>query len=39
MTEPAVVDNEENVLNVLFKESDKDGNAIEGALRKKILYY
>ncbi|NCT93924.1 MAG: trigger factor [Chitinophagaceae bacterium] len=34
MTEPEAVDSEENVLNVTFTESDKDGNAIEGGIRK-----
>ncbi len=35
MTEPETVDNEENVLNILFTESDKDGNAVEGAASKE----
>ena len=35
MTEPEVIDNEENVLNVLFTESDKDGNAVEGGIVKE----
>ncbi len=35
MTEPEVVDNEENVLNVQFTESDKEGNAIEGGISKE----
>ncbi len=35
MTEPEVIDNEENVLNVLFKESDKEGNAMEGGIEKE----
>ena len=35
MTEPEVVDNEENVLNVLFTETDKDGNATEGGISKE----
>jgi trigger factor len=35
MNEAAVVDNEENVLNVLFTETDKDGNAIEGGISKE----
>ncbi len=35
MTEPEVIDNEENVLNVLFTESDKDGNAIEAGITKE----
>jgi len=42
MTEPETVDNEENVLNVLFTESDKDGNAVEGGISKEnsvILKY
>lgn len=34
MTEPEAVDSEEHVLNVTFTESDKDGNAIEGGIRK-----
>ena len=42
MTEPEVIDNEENVLNVLFTESDKDGNAVESGIVKEnsvILKY
>ena len=42
MTEPETVDNEENVLNVLFTESDKDGNEVEGGISKEnsvILKY
>ncbi len=35
MTEPGTIDNEENVLNVLFTESDKDGNAVEGGISKE----
>ena len=35
MTEPEVIDNEENVLNVLFTESDKSGNVIEGGITKE----
>ena len=35
MTEPEVIDNEENVLNVLFTETDKDGNAVEGGIAKE----
>ena len=35
MTEPEVVDNDENVLNVLFTESDKDGNPVEGGISKE----
>jgi trigger factor len=42
MTEPEEVSDEENVLNVLFTESDKDGNAVEGGIVKEnsvILKY
>ena len=41
MTEPETVNNEENVLNVLFKESDKEGNAVEGVTKENsvILKY
>ena len=42
MTEPEVIDNEENVLNILFTESDKDGNVAEGTVGKEnsvILKY
>ena len=35
MTEPEVIDNDENVLNVLFSESDKDGNLAEGGIVKE----
>ncbi len=35
MTEPEIIDNEENVLNVLFTESDKDGNPVEGGITKE----
>jgi len=35
MTEPETIDNEENVINVLFTQSDKDGNAIEGGICKE----
>ncbi len=35
MTEPALIDNEENVLNVQFIESDKDGHAVEGGIVKE----
>ncbi|MFT3979667.1 MAG: trigger factor [Ferruginibacter sp.] len=35
MTEPETIDNEENVINVLFTESDKDGNAVEGGISKE----
>jgi trigger factor len=34
MTEPETAESEENVLNVTFTESDKDGNTIEGGLSK-----
>ena len=34
MTEPEVVDNEENVLNVQFTESDENGNPAEGGVSK-----
>ncbi len=42
MTEPEIIDNEENVLNILFRESDKDGNVKEGGAYKEnsvILKY
>ena len=42
MTEPDTIDNEENVLNILFTESDKDGNVVEGGATKEnsvILKY
>jgi trigger factor len=42
MTEPESIDNEENVLNVLFTESDKSGTVIEGGVSKEnsvILKY
>ena len=35
MTEPELIDNEENVLNVLFQESDKAGVAVEGGIEKE----
>lgn len=35
MTEPEAIDNEENVINVLFTESDKDGNVVEGGISKE----
>ena len=35
MTEPEVIDNEENVLNILFKESDSNGNVVEGGIEKE----
>jgi trigger factor len=34
MTEPTTADSEENVLNVTFIESDKDGNEVEGGIKK-----
>lgn len=42
MTEPETINNEENVLNVQFTESDKDGNIVEGGISKEnsvILKY
>jgi len=42
MTEPETVDNDENVLNILFTESDKEGTAVEGGASKEnsvILKY
>jgi trigger factor len=42
MTEPETVNNEENVVNVLFKESDKEGSAVESGISKEnsvILKY
>ena len=35
MTEPEIVDNEDNVLNVLFTESDESGIATEGGIEKE----
>lgn len=35
MTEPEEVNNEENVLNVQFTESDKEGNPVEGGISKE----
>ena len=35
MTEPEVVDNEENVLNILFIECDANGESIEGGITKE----
>ena len=35
MTEPEVIDQDENVLNVVFIETDKDGNAVEGGINKE----
>ncbi|KAA2245674.1 trigger factor [Chitinophaga agrisoli] len=34
MTEPEAIDNEDNVLNVEFEESDAQGNVIEGGIKK-----
>ncbi|MGC4101506.1 trigger factor [Ferruginibacter sp.] len=42
MTEPETVDNEENVLNILFTEADKEGTVVEGGVSKEnsvILKY
>ena len=42
MTEPETVDNNENVLNILFTEADKDGAVVEGGVSKEnsvILKY
>lgn len=42
MTEPETIGNEENVLNILFTEADKDGNVIEAGVSKEnsvILKY
>lgn len=35
MTEPEAIDNEENVINATFTESDKDGNIVEGGIKKE----
>lgn len=35
MTEPEVIDNPENVLNIMFNESDVDGNVIEGGITRE----
>ncbi|MFZ1528102.1 MAG: trigger factor [Ferruginibacter sp.] len=35
MTEPELIDNDENVINVLFTEADKDGNEVEGGISKE----
>jgi trigger factor len=35
MTEPETVDSEDNVLNILFTEADKDGTVIEGGALKE----
>lgn len=34
MTEPEIIDNENNVLNLLFTESDEAGNAVEDGIKK-----
>lgn len=42
MTNPETIDNEENVLNILFSETDSNGNVIEGGKSKEnsvILKY
>ena len=42
MTEPEIIANEDNVLNILFTEADKEGNAVEGEVQKEnsvILKY
>jgi len=42
ITEPETIENDENVLNILFTEADKDGNAVEGGATKEnslILKY
>ena len=42
MTEPETIDNDENVLNILFTEADKDGIVVEGGVSKEnsvILKY
>jgi trigger factor len=42
MTEPETIDNDENVLNILFTEADKDGHVVEGGVSKEnsvILKY
>lgn len=42
MTEPETIDNEENVLNILFTEADKDGTVVEAGVSKEnsvILKY
>lgn len=35
MTEPETVNNDENVLNVTFVETDADGNEVEGGIKKE----
>ncbi|MEO6254113.1 MAG: trigger factor, partial [Ferruginibacter sp.] len=42
MTKPETIDNNENVLNILFTEADKDGTVVEGGVTKEnsvILKY
>ena len=42
MTEPEIINNDENVLNIVFTEADKDGNIVEGGMSKEnsvILKY
>ena len=42
MTEPEIINNDENVLNIVFTEADKDGNIVEGGVSKEnsvILKY
>ena len=42
MTEPETIDNDENVLNILFTEADKDGTVVEDGVSKEnsvILKY
>lgn len=35
MTEPEIIDNEENVLNIVFTEADKNGAVVEGGVSKE----
>ncbi len=35
MTEPEIIDNDNNVLNLLFTESDEGGNPVEGGIKKE----
>lgn len=35
MTEPEAINNEENVLNILISESDKEGNLVQGGVSKE----
>ena len=35
MTEPETIENDENVLNILFTEADKDGSIIEGRRKQR----